>query len=147
MKRYLFYIFFKTLLLVVYIPVSAAELQVYITGLDNNQGNIMVAVYDNKATFLKEEGRIATAILPAANAQKSRVVTTFKNFKLGNTYAIAAYHDTNSNKKLDTGLFGIPIEGYGFSNNARGFFGPPSFDKAAFLLDRKNKAINFYLSY
>jgi uncharacterized protein (DUF2141 family) len=32
----------------------------------------------------------------------------------------------------DKNFFGIPQEGYGFSNNARGSMGPPAFDKAAF---------------
>jgi len=41
-------------------------------------------------------------------------------------YAIAAYHDENDNQKLDKAFTGIPTENYGFSNNARGMFGPPS---------------------
>jgi uncharacterized protein (DUF2141 family) len=35
-------------------------------------------------------------------------------------YAISLYHDVNGNNKLDTGLYGIPVEGYGFSNHAKG---------------------------
>lgn len=47
-------------------------------------------------------------------------------------YAIAVMHDENSDHKFQTGLFGIPKEGFGFSNNPRIYFGPPSFEKAAF---------------
>jgi uncharacterized protein (DUF2141 family) len=47
-------------------------------------------------------------------------------------YAIACFHDENKNGKLDTGLFGIPTEGTVASNHAKGFMGPPSFDKAKF---------------
>jgi uncharacterized protein (DUF2141 family) len=36
---------------------------------------------------------------------------------------------------MDTKLFGIPKEPYGFSNNAKGFMGPPSFEDAKFVLD------------
>jgi uncharacterized protein (DUF2141 family) len=42
------------------------------------------------------------------------------------------FHDENSNGKLDTNLLGIPREGVSASNNAKGHFGPPKFDAAAF---------------
>lgn len=45
-------------------------------------------------------------------------------------YAVAAYHDENGNGKLDTGFLGIPTEGLGASNDAKGFMGPPDFDHA-----------------
>ena len=48
------------------------------------------------------------------------------------TYAVACFHDENGNGKLDRGLLGIPKEGTVASNQAKGFMGPPSFDKAKF---------------
>ena len=48
-------------------------------------------------------------------------------------YAIAIYHDKNSNDQFDT-FFAIPQEKYGFSNNAPVFFGPPSFEEASFFV-------------
>ncbi len=47
-------------------------------------------------------------------------------------YAIAMMHDENDDQKLNKNFFGIPKEGYGFSNNAMGTFGPPSYNKASF---------------
>jgi uncharacterized protein (DUF2141 family) len=44
--------------------------------------------------------------------------------------AIAAYHDENANGELDRNALGIPSERYGFTNNARGITGPPSFEDA-----------------
>ncbi|HBJ38029.1 MAG TPA: hypothetical protein DDZ51_25385 [Planctomycetaceae bacterium] len=44
--------------------------------------------------------------------------------------AIAAYHDVNNNEKLDRNAIGIPSERYGFTRDARGVTGPPSFDDA-----------------
>ena len=40
--------------------------------------------------------------------------------------AVRLFHDENSNGTLDTNFFGIPTEGYGFSNNPRSRFGEPS---------------------
>ena len=51
------------------------------------------------------------------------------------TYAIGIFHDANLNNRLDNFFFGIPREQYGFSNNARGFMGPPSFEDAAITVE------------
>jgi len=48
-------------------------------------------------------------------------------------YAIALFHDENSNNRLDTTLM-IPREGYGFSRDAPIRFGPPRFDAAAMVV-------------
>jgi len=47
-------------------------------------------------------------------------------------YAVSVFHDENYNGKLDTNLLGIPREGVGASNDARGNFRPPKFGAAAF---------------
>lgn len=57
----------------------------------------------------------------------------FENLPSGE-YAISLYHDENENNKLDTGWFGIPNEGYGCSNNAKGMMGPPKYEDAKFQL-------------
>ena len=54
-------------------------------------------------------------------------------------YVISLFHDANGNKKLDQGEYGIPLEKYGFSNNARGQMGLPAFKDAAFLLKSDSK--------
>ena len=50
-------------------------------------------------------------------------------------YVVAVYHDLNENDELDLGLFGMPSEPYGFSNNARAVIGLPSFEAAAISLE------------
>ncbi|MEN8835700.1 MAG: DUF2141 domain-containing protein [Polaribacter sp.] len=54
------------------------------------------------------------------------------------------FYDENNNGKMDTKLFGVPKEPYGFSNNAKGFMGPPSFEEAKFTL-ASNKKIKILL--
>ena len=46
------------------------------------------------------------------------------------TYAIVVLHDENGDHELNTNFFGIPLEQYGFTNNAESTFGPPSFKDA-----------------
>ncbi len=63
------------------------------------------------------------------------------------TYAIAAAHDENMNGKLDTNALGIPTEGYGFSNDAKGWLSAPSFSAASFLYDGQNLDMTITLHY
>jgi uncharacterized protein (DUF2141 family) len=51
------------------------------------------------------------------------------------------YHDEDENGLLNkNGIFGIPSEAYGFSNNPRAFFGPPDYEKCTFQV-ASDKAI------
>jgi uncharacterized protein (DUF2141 family) len=80
----------------------------------------------------------------AAKPGEIRVI--FKDLKPGE-YALAIHHDENTNKSMDTNFFGLPLEGYGFSNNARVFFGPPSFEAAAFKVGDGNSWISLKVVY
>lgn len=51
-------------------------------------------------------------------------------------YALACFHDENGNEMLDTNFVGIPTEGTGASNSARGFLGPPSYEAARFVISQ-----------
>ena len=64
---------------------------------------------------------------------EDRAVLTFSNVPSG-TYAISAFHDDNANQRLDFDTRGIPYEPTGNSGNAKGFFGPPSFNQMKFRL-------------
>jgi len=56
-------------------------------------------------------------------------------------YAIACYHDENDNKHYDLNSLGIPREDYGFSNDVRGRFAPPSFEEARFTFKHNGQVI------
>jgi uncharacterized protein (DUF2141 family) len=77
-----------------------------------------------------------TAILDA------RSETYQKAFSLEpGEYAVAVYHDINANSKLDTRMFGIPKEPYGFSNNFRPKFSAPTFKDCQITVGAGEKAI------
>jgi uncharacterized protein (DUF2141 family) len=63
------------------------------------------------------------------------------------TYAVGCFHDENKNGKLDTGLFGIPKEGTVVSNHAKGFMGPPSFEKARFSFSGSASVLELKMGY
>lgn len=110
------------------------DLEVRVIDFKNSEGHVVGAVFNSDKTFLNKPVR--SIVLPV---QESREVTsTFSKLPPGQ-YAISIYHDKNSNKKLDTNILGIPIEDYGFSNNAKGKFGPPQFKQCMLNLTGDKK--------
>jgi len=67
------------------------------------------------------------------NISNNKCIIVIENLMPGK-YAFKFFHDENMNEKLDVNWLGIPKEGFGFSNNPRMTFGPPSFDKTLFKL-------------
>ena len=60
-------------------------------------------------------------------------------------YAVSLYLDENGNGKLDSGLFGIPKEPVGVSNNPRSRMGPPRFEDAVFTMGTSTQTISITL--
>ena len=133
------------MLLTVVAPAAAVagDLKLTITDVKDDKGFVLGAIYDSPASFMKPEAATTKFRLKAAAGQVSYV---FHNLKPGK-YAITVFHDANNNGKLDTNSTGIPIEGYGFSNNAQGVAGPPTAGQAAFDFDGQDKAITIGLDY
>ncbi len=125
------------------IVANAGELQVTITGIRSTSGSVNIALYHGAENFLEPDAAVGGARL---KTESSTVDTQFDNLVPG-TYAIAVYHDENSNAKLDKNFLGIPKEGYAFSNNARGTVGPPSFKKAAFTIGEVPKMMSIEVKY
>lgn len=106
-----------------------APLAVHIASLRSNAGRVGCMIYDSAKGFPTD---------PAAALQQrwcpidqQSATCTFGPLIAG-VYAVACFHDENGNGKMDRGLFGIPTEGTVVSNHAKGFMGPPSFEKARF---------------
>jgi uncharacterized protein (DUF2141 family) len=100
-------------------------------------GEIHVAVYDSAEAFEAdrgEKGGAAPGMAEGTIAMVEPGSTTYVYELPPGTYAIGIFHDVNLNNKMDNNFFGIPKEQFGFSNNARAFFGPPDFEDAAFEL-------------
>ncbi len=114
---------------------TAAELTVVVDHLKAKIGNVRAAVFNDSEKFPK-------AMLHGQKLEAAGSVVTlvFKDLPPGR-YAVSAYQDLNLNDKLDTNAFGMPKEPYGFSRNARGRFGPPSFEDASFELGSEPKTI------
>jgi uncharacterized protein (DUF2141 family) len=106
------------------------NLKIRVEGIKLISGNMDIAIYNKSENFPKKGLEYITKSIPVSGHY------LFSEFNLPEgTYAVAIYHDANSNGKCDKNLFGIPIEGFGFSNNYKPKFASPSFNSCKFLLD------------
>ena len=108
----------------------AGDLTLAVTVPDQRQGAVRAALFD-KAEGFPRGTPIRTATAPA---DQGKATLQFAGLPPGD-YALTAFLDENGNNKLDANLFGMPTEPYGFSRNARGMTGPPSFADAAFRME------------
>jgi uncharacterized protein (DUF2141 family) len=104
----------------------AFELTIEVSNAKPGTGTVNAAVYADPADWMKDGHAVAASMVQAAE----KTVLTFRGLAAGK-YGVALYQDENRNGKLDTNVVGIPVERYGFSRNAQGRMGPPSFDDAA----------------
>lgn len=108
------------------VPALAAELIVDVVGAESDKGQIHFGLYDSPKAFPEKDGRIDGTQKPVKKGQATGV---FKGLAPG-YYAVVAFHDENDNGEFDQGLFGVPLETYGFSNKAVAFLSAPSFESA-----------------
>ena len=123
---------------------STGTLVVEMTGFRNDQGNVSVALFNQGQAYPKSPEK-AVAIIYSRIVNK-KASATFDQLPAGE-YAVSVYHDENNNKKMDTNIFGIPKEGVGASNDARGHFGPPKYQDAKFYFDGTTKSISIRIVY
>ncbi len=96
----------------------------------HQKGQIVFALFNSAESFLKKP-----LIADIAKVENGTAKFVFSDLPKG-TYSFSYYHDLNENKELDTNLIGIPKEPYGFSNNQKGSFGPPSYEEANVLIEK-----------
>jgi uncharacterized protein (DUF2141 family) len=125
-------------------PSPANLIHVEIGGLRNDKGQVVCDLHSSADGFPKNGDKaVAHAKSPISSGH---AVCDFPDVKEG-TYAVAVFHDENSNGKLDTNFMGIPREGVGASNNAKGHFGPPKFNAAAFRYSSGRLELKITVTY
>lgn len=102
----------------------AYDLTVEVYNARSDKGTVDGALFGSEESWLKNS--LQGERQPAA----ARTVLVYRNLQPGR-YALSLFHDENGNGKLDSNIAGIPSERYGFSRDARGRMGPPTFADAA----------------
>ena len=134
-SNFLFFLAFLSILN--FKNVQSGDLILKIKNFDNQSGLIHIAIYNEQEKFPKKEGKIL-----GFKEKTSKIIEN--NYEINNLkegiYAVAIFHDENSNNKFDS-FFGIPNEKYGFSNNPSIFLSAPKFEQSSFDLRQNEKKI------
>ena len=112
---------------------TRSSVQVNIQEASSDRGMIRVLIFSGATGFPDQVGKAVKSFsLPPKNQQVAFTITDL----VPGTYALAVIHDQDSNGKLSSNAVGYPIEKFGFSNNPKVYFSPPSFEKASFVLGK-----------
>jgi uncharacterized protein (DUF2141 family) len=109
------------------------KLTVKISGLNSNDGQVVVLLYNSKKGFPMMPGKAFKRKITAV--QDKAATVKFENLPSGQ-YAVFFYHDLDKNGKLNHNMVGKAKEDYGISNNPKGY----GFDEAKFEVN-SNKSI------
>ena len=111
-------------------------LEIDITGIRNNKGEILLQLFnENQKVIGQQKGVI----------EVNKCKMKFGDLKPGK-YAFRYFHDENLSGIMETNKLGIPEEGYGFSNNGAGLFGPKPFKEWLFEI-KEDKKIPVKIKY
>lgn len=118
---------------------TGAVLTIAITNIRATTGKVHIDLC-RQSEFLK-----TCAVVADVKPERGTTTITVPNVAPGD-YAVQATYDQNGNGKVDRGLFGIPKEGVGFSNDAPIRLGPPSWKDAVFSVSG-DKTITLRMRY
>lgn len=121
---------------------SGVSVQVNLFGFDSWNGYVRLAVFDSIEFWPEDKDNAVLALTAPINGDT--VVMDISALEPG-AYAIAAFHDEDGDAVFDRGLFGVPTEDYGFSNNARSSTGPPDYQDALFIITGNTLVLNINL--
>ena len=132
------------LLIIMAITVTTSQsfgqesLDIKISNIKKNTGNVVVEIYNNKTSWLK------TPYQKMVLSSNQDVQTASFKVPYGK-YAITIYQDLNDNGEADMNFLGIPKELVGFGNNYKPF-GEPKFESCLieFTATSKPEEIRLY---
>jgi len=139
----------KILLGFIYLTLSAlssstppASMHVRIHDARSDRGKILVLVFDKEDGFPEQVEKAFRQL--ALESKNGKTEFRLDDIPAGE-YAITVLHDEDDNGIMTTNFVGLPVEKYGFSNNPKIYFGPPSFEKSAVQISSESKTIHINL--
>jgi uncharacterized protein (DUF2141 family) len=128
-------------------PVQSSQpgIHVEILSIRNSVGAVACALFESPHGFPTEFLRFASNLM-MVKVRSAQATCNFEEIAPG-TYALAVIHDENRDGELATNWMGVPKEGYGFSNDAKGTLGAPSFEAASFPYNGQSLDMTITLQY
>lgn len=113
-------------------PPGTGRVEVTVTGVEGEEGLVLIAFFLDGTGWPDADAPVFSRT--EAAIRDGRALAVFEDVPAG-PFAVSVFHDTNNDKELNSNVVGAPSEPYGFSADARGTFGPPSFDEARLELE------------
>lgn len=110
-------------------------LHIEVRGIETRKGIVRLMLYDEAGKFLVNHGSCRAVTTPAADNVNGSVFFEMDDLPFGH-YAAAIYHDENNNRQLDLNMFDVPVEPYGFYQEARSKWTMPTFSKVKFEVNQ-----------
>jgi len=123
---------------------SSAGLRLDILGLRSDQGQVACSLFNDAKAFPRDGDKVYREVW--VPIQADHAVCVFNDIPAGK-YAAVVFHDENGDRKFNQNILGIPKEGYGFSNDAKIGFGPPTFEAAELDYDGQSLTTVIHLRY
>lgn len=104
-------------------------LTVKVSGVRVARGEVAVTLYpDEPKRFLAPKGKLYRSRVKV----EGPIASACFYLPEPGMYAVAVYHDANADRDFNRDLFGMPAEGFGFSNDPPTKLGVPSFQAVRF---------------
>lgn len=136
--------------LLVVVPSALAQIQldgnlkVTVNALDSQEGAVCFKLFSGRQGFPSEDD--SAVLKRCVPIEEVPLTVTFEDLPFGN-YAVAVYHDENEDSIMNRNSFGMPSEGYGFSNDAPAMTGPAQFEDAMFVVAGPTTEIQLTMRY
>jgi uncharacterized protein (DUF2141 family) len=108
---------------------QTGSLNILADGFKSDKGQALYLVFENSAGFPKD---LSKAYRSGKMSIKNRKAQANVTALPEGIYAVIIVHDEDNSGKLNTNWIGMPKEGVGNSNNAKGM---PNFSKSSFSLE------------
>lgn len=126
------------------VKLCAQEVEVTITGLKNNTGQIVIGVFKDEATFHKENAFLSKSFRKEEITEGKMKVTL--SLEPG-VWGLSLLDDENMSGLMEYNFIGIPREGFGFSDYYHSGLTKPKFDAFRFTLEKEKKKITIKVRY
>jgi uncharacterized protein (DUF2141 family) len=125
---------------------ATSTLTVHVTGLRNATGKVSVLLFQDGKGFPLEFASAVAMKQVEIDAQTMTAKVVFEKLPQG-AYAMVVLHDENMNGRMDFDGQGIPLKGYGISNNPPQRQAPPTTDEALFQLKQAEAETEIKMIY
>ena len=129
------------------VVMGQSQLEIEVSNIRNNNGHILFSLFKTSEQFPRNPPKeLSNLIIQKTNMSNRSLKHSINSLKPG-FYALALLDDENKSGDLESTKIGIPLEGFGFSNNIKPFLSPPPFRKCVFEVKPGKNSIKIEVQY